>query len=315
MKVLITGGAGFLGLHVTDLLLARGIDVRVLDNFSTSSRDSVSPQAEVIEGDVCDTAAVDRVIAGVDGVVHLAAISSIEAAKRNWAESNAVNVDGTVNVFGSARKRKGAPLSVVYASSAAVYGTDGNGPLSENLLPTPISSYGIDKLQNEREAKAAFARFGLPSVGLRIFNAFGPALGRSNAHKGVISNFCSAINAGRAVTIYGDGQQTRDFVHAEDVARAILLSLGRQNGAEIFNICSGVETSIMQIAIKIAGSCAKELRVAYQSGREGEIVRSVGCPRRASAELGFEATIDLDDGLSRLLARPIVRADKAAAGD
>src|SRR6201996_6028020 len=221
---LVTGGAGFIGSHLCDALAGRGDTVRVLDDLSTGHRRNVPPGAHLIVGDVADPAAVDQAMEGVDGCFHLAAIASVEKGVTDWLGTHRANITGTITVFDAIR-RQGSRIPVVYASSAAVYGDATDGPIAETAPCRPLSAYGADKYGFELHARVPSHVHGIPTVGLRFFNVYGPRQDPKSPYSGVISIFCERIAGGLPIAIYGDGQQTRDFVYVADVVRALLAAM------------------------------------------------------------------------------------------
>ena len=245
MRTLVTGGAGFIGSHIVRRLLELGHAVRVLDDFSTGSRDNlaeVSSDVEITAGDVRDADALERVANGCEVIFHEAAIVSVPYSIEHPMESHAVNVVGTLNTLEVAR-RVGA-RRVVFASSAAVYGAEPTLPKVESMLPAPISPYGVEKLTCEHYLAAWAHLFGVETVALRYFNVFGPRQDPSSPYSGVISVFVDRLLAGRGVTFFGDGRQTRDFVYAGDVAEAnVLAASARGVSGRAYNVACGRETS------------------------------------------------------------------------
>ena len=300
-EYLVTGGCGFIGSHVCDALLHHGHKVRVLDNLSTGSLTNLSRGATLIEGDIRDQVTVERAIAGCDGCFHLAAVASVERSNREWVECHRTNLTGTVQVFAAARRAGagGTPIPVVYASSAAIYGDQGDAPVSEAARPAPTSAYGADKLACEHHARVATLIHEVPTVGLRFFNVYGPRQDPKSPYSGAISIFCDRIAAGRPVRIYGDGSQTRDFIYVGDVARALLLALVRMpDRPAVLNVCTGRRTSINDLAALVAGALGRRPLVEMMPPRDGEIRHSRGDPSAARAALGFEATVPLSRGLA-----------------
>ncbi len=302
----ITGGAGFIGSHLADALLAAGCHVRVLDDFSTGRAENLDPRCEVVHGDVCDPAAMRRALAGASGCFHLAAIASVVRANEDWAGTHRVNLGGTIAVLDAARALGGLP--VVYASSAAVYG-DLEGVAHEATAPAPRTAYGADKLGSEQHARVGLLVHGVPSVGLRFFNVYGPRQDPSSPYSGVISIFAGAIAAGRPITLHGDGTQTRDFVFVADVVAhltAAMRHLGDKPGAHVLNVCTGRETSVRDLALAIGAASQREPVMQSGPARAGDIGRSVGSPTLAAATLGIDARVPLGDGLAATLA-PLTR--------
>lgn len=298
----ITGGAGFIGSHLADALLAAGYRVRVLDDFSTGRAENLDPRCEVTRGDVCDPAAVQRALAGASGCFHLAAIASVARANEDWLGTHRVNLGGTITVFDAARAMGGLP--VVYASSAAVYG-DLEGVAHEDAAPSPRTAYGADKLGSEQHARVGMLVHSVPSVGLRFFNVYGPRQDPCSPYSGVISIFAGAVAAGRPITLHGDGSQTRDFVFVADVVGHLIAGmrhLGGRPGAHVLNVCTGRETSVRDLAQAIGTASRREPTIRRGPARAGDIGRSVGSPARAVATLGITACVSLADGLAAMLA-------------
>lgn len=298
----ITGGAGFIGSHLADALLARGHHVRVLDDFSTGRAGNLDPRCEVMRGDVCDPATVRRALAGASGCFHLAAVASVVRANEDWLGTHRVNLGGTITVFDAARAL--GRLPVVYASSAAVYGNVA-GLAREDAVPKPRTAYGADKLGSEQHAGVGLLVHGVPSVGFRFFNVYGPRQDPSSPYSGVISIFADAIRAGRPVTLHGDGSQTRDFVFVGDVVEHLLAGmrhLADQPGAHLMNVCTGQETSVAELARAIGVATRREPIIRRGPPRAGDIAQSVGSPRLAALTLGIAGRTSLADGLAATLA-------------
>ncbi len=302
----ITGGAGFIGSHLADALLAAGCRVRVLDDFSTGRAENLDPRCEVLRGDICDPAAMRRALLGASGCFHLAAIASVVRANEDWPGTHRVNLGGTITVLDAARALGGLP--VVYASSAAVYG-DLEGVAHEDTAPMPRTAYGADKLGSEQHARVGLLVHGVPSVGLRFFNVYGPRQDPSSPYSGVISIFASAIVAGRPVTLHGDGTQTRDFVFVADVVAHLMAGmqhLGDRPGAHVLNVCTGRETSVQELALAIGVVSQRDPVIRRGPARVGDIGRSVGSPVLAAVTLGINAGVLLADGLAATLA-PLIQ--------
>ncbi|MBC7800413.1 MAG: NAD-dependent epimerase/dehydratase family protein, partial [Gemmatimonadaceae bacterium] len=269
----ITGGAGFIGSHLADALLASGHRVRILDDFSTGRSANIDPRCEVMRGDVCDTAAVRRAMMGASGCFHLAAIASVMRGNEDWLGTHRVNLGGTITVFDAARAMGGLP--VVYASSAAVYGTL-DGVAGEDTAPAPRTSYGADKLGSEQHARVGLLVHGVPSAGFRFFNVYGPRQDPSSPYSGVISIFASAIGADRTITLHGDGSQTRDFVYVTDVVAHLIAGMRHLEdapGAYVMNVCTGRATSVRELAVAIGAASGRSLSVQRGPARAGDIAR------------------------------------------
>ena len=299
---LITGGAGFIGSHLADALLAAGHRVRVLDDFSTGRRENLDPRCEVVEGNVADAPAVRAALAGLDGCFHLAAIASVARSNEDWLGTHLVNQTGTIAVLEAAR---GARLPVVYASSAAVYGDLGGQVAHEALRPAPMTAYGADKLGSELHARVGWQVHGVPTFGLRFFNIYGPRQDPGSPYSGVVSIFAARIAEGEALTVHGAGTQTRDFVFVADaVAHLIgaMRHLAEAGGCEVLNVCTGHGTSVLEMAHMLGRLHARTPRLHHGPARAGDIARSVGDPSEAIATLGLRATTTLREGLAATLA-------------
>jgi UDP-glucose 4-epimerase len=299
---LVTGGAGFIGSHLCQALVLRGDGVRVLDDLSTGTRMNVPRAARLIVGDVADPEVIARAMTGVDGCFHLAAIASVEKGVTDWLGTHRANVTGTVAVFDAIR-RQDSRIPVVYASSAAVYGDCRMSPTPESADSAPLSAYGADKRGSELHARVASHVHHIPTTGLRFFNAYGPGQDPHSAYSGVISVFCDRIAAGAPIDIHGDGMQTRDFVYITDVVAGLLAAMAlKPANAPVFNICTGVPTSVMALAHLIAEMCGKPLQVLGRPPRAGEIRHSLGGPALADATLRLPARLLLRDGVASVLA-------------
>jgi UDP-glucose 4-epimerase len=297
---LLTGGCGFIGSHLAAALTARGDQVRVLDDLSTGSRANLAPGATLIEGDVSDPATVRAAMEGVDGCFHLAAIASVERGVREWWLTHRVNLSGTIAVFDAARAA--GPIPVVYASSAAVYGEQETLPITEGVPKAPLSAYGADKLGCEQQARVAGHVHGVPSLGLRFFNVFGPRQDPKSPYSGVISIFCDRLSAREPVKIFGDGSQTRDFIYVADIVAGLLAAMqAADTSAPVLNLCTGQATSVLELARLIAALCNAPHAPEHLPPRSGEIRHSVGSPDRARAMLGLGPPTGLRDGLAATL--------------
>lgn len=296
---LITGGCGFIGSHLAAALLARGDRVRVLDDLSTGLRENLAPGAALIEGDVADASAVRAAMAGVDVCFHLAAIASVERGMQDWLGTHRINLGGTIAVLDAARA---GSTPVIYASSAAVYGDQALLPIAEGAPTRPLSSYGADKLGSEQHARVAGAAHGVPTCGLRFFNVFGPRQDPRSPYSGVISIFCGRMARNEAVTIHGDGGQTRDFIHVHDVVAMLLAAVPAASiAAPVFNVCTGKPTSVLDLANAIAGLSGAAAGISHGPARSGEIRHSVGDPSRALQTLAVSAGVPLRSGLATVV--------------
>jgi UDP-glucose 4-epimerase len=302
-QFLVTGGAGFIGSHLVHALLDEGHAVRVLDDLSSGHRKNLPQQVELIEADVTDPVAVDGALDGVDGCFHLAAIASVTRSHREWLRTHQVNLTGTINVFDQARpSRRRREVPVVYASTAAIYGNCGSFPVDEESPAAPLSAYGADKHACELHARVAGAIHGVPTVGLRFFNLYGPRQDPLSPYSGVISIFGDRLLRGEPVEIFGDGEQARDFTYISDAVRALRRAMrAASTSAFVFNVCTGKATSVRGLAQIMAELCGTELVVNRRPARSGEVRISIGDPQRAVEQLGFTAETTLSDGLAMTL--------------
>jgi UDP-N-acetylglucosamine/UDP-N-acetyl-alpha-D-glucosaminouronate 4-epimerase len=302
MKVLVTGGAGFIGSHVADRLLAAGREVLVLDNFSSGRRENLSGaagEAEVVEADVRDFDAVRAAAAGCDAVVHLAALVSVPASIADPLASHEINARGTLNVLLAAREAGAGRF--VFASSAAVYGPGAEPPNREDAAPAPISPYGADKLAGEAYCSAMWGAFGLETVVLRYFNVFGPRQDPASEYAAVIPRFAQAFQAGRPPTIYGDGEQSRDFVFVEDVARANLLALEAPAAGLVSNVARGEAVTLNRLVAELRDLTGRDLDPVHEDPRPGDIRHSTAAVAVAERDLGFRPERSLGEGLRAVL--------------
>ncbi len=306
---LVTGGAGFMGSHLVDALLAQGHAVRVLDDLSSGNRENLPHQVEFIYGDVTNSATVEQAFDDVDACFHLAAIASVARSSREWLRTHQVNLTGTINIFDQARRlRSRREIPVVYASTAAVYGDCGIIPIGEPCPVVPLSAYGADKRACELHARIAGSVHGIPTLGLRFFNLYGPRQDPRSPYSGVIAIFAERLAHGEPVEIFGDGQQVRDFTYVGDAVAALCRALPAASiGASVFDVCTGKGTTIQTLAETMAGLYRTELVAYHRPARSGEVRVSIGDPRRAAEQLGFMATTALVDGLAitlNVLSRP-----------
>lgn len=253
IKVIVTGGAGFIGSHLVERLVADGYDVHVIDNLISGKREHVHQDATFYKIDICDKEALTMIFQNVDTVFHLAALPSVQYSVEYPSESAQVNTLGTINVFDVAR-RAGA-RRIVFSSSSAVYGDQNSLPIHEAMIPHPASPYGLQKLEGELYARLFHELYGIEIVCLRYFNVFGPRQNPAGAYASVIPKFIAQKERGESLSIVGDGTQTRDFVHVRDIVDAnISASKSDKVGAgEYINIGSGTRYSVLEIAGFVSG--------------------------------------------------------------
>ena len=299
-RVLVTGGGGFIGSNLVRALLERGDEVRVLDNFSTGNRANLEGlDIEVVEGELRSYERVHAAVRGVEVVFHLGALGSVPRSVQDPLTSNAVNVEGTLNVLLAARDE--GIRRVVYSSSSSVYGTRRELPVPESSPPDPISPYGVAKLAAERYC-ISFSRVydSFETVVLRYFNVFGPRQSPFSQYAAVIPLFVTAIDEGRPITIHGDGGQSRDFTYVANVVDATMRAAeaAGANG-RMFNVAAGSPGSVNDVADTIGRILGKPVAKEFQPPRPGDIRDSWADITAARETLGFEPTVGLEEGLRR----------------
>lgn len=297
--VLVTGGAGFVGSHLVDALVADN-EVRVVDDFSTGSRANLPAGVTVFEGDVRDGELVAEAMDGVDLVFHEAAMVSVARSVEEPELSHDVTAGATVRVLDHARRQD---ARVVLASSAAVYGHPESVPIAETASKNPTSPYGVDKLTADHYARIYNELYDLPTVALRYFNVYGPRQ-TAGDYSGVISVFVDQATSGEAITVEGDGEQTRDFVHVSDVVAANLSAATTDHVGEAFNVGTGESCTINELAKTIRTVADSDSEITHVEPRQGDVRHSRPDVSKAREKLGYEATTSLADGLSTLLASP-----------
>jgi UDP-glucose 4-epimerase len=306
--VLVTGGAGFIGSHTVDALVARGDQVVVVDDLSTGRRENLSrwrddARVELVVANIADGLfaplhAVTARRGAIERVIHLAAQTSVVFSIENPLAEVRTNYVGTVQVLEYARRT--GVRKVVFASSAATYGDVAEVPTGEDAPTDPLSPYGIDKRGGELLLRYHTLVHALPTVPLRFFNVYGPRQDPSSPYSGVISIFVDRALAGQELLIFGDGEQSRDFVFVEDVVRAILSAVFGEAGDGLpINVATGREHTVNQLAELVARLCGSSAAIRHAEARAGEIRRSVARVERAEQRLGFRAGVALADGLAR----------------
>ena len=304
-EILVTGGAGFIGSHIVDRLLDEGFKVKVVDNLSTGEMKNLAQHEgkqsfHFIEGDIRNFDLVKKEVKGVDAVFHEAALVSVPRSVENPLLSNDVNVTGTVNLLKACVDAH--VKRFVFASSCSVYGDNETLPTHENLMPMPLSPYAVSKLAAENYVKIFHDVYGIETAILRYFNVYGPRQ-KYGPYSGVISIFINRLLENKPPIIYGDGEQTRDFVYIEDVVEANMLALSKRNIAgEVFNISTGEAITINTLARSLRKIMGKtDLEVVYAEPRPGDIRNSYADINKARKNLGYEPTVKLDKGLNELI--------------
>jgi nucleoside-diphosphate-sugar epimerase len=305
-KILVTGGAGFIGSHLVDRLLGEGFEVTVLDDFSTGRMQNVShhrnlEEFHLVRGDVRDIGLVKKVVEDVDAVFHEAALMDIPLSIENPLLFNDVNLAGTLNLLKACLDSD--VKRFVFASSAAVYGDSKAAKKRENTLCKPISPYAVSKLAAENYVKVFNELYGLETVSLRYFNVYGPRQVFGSSYCAVITAFISRLLSRQPPIIYGDGRQTRDFVHVDDVVSANMLALRSKNAVgEVFTIASGAAISVYELATRLQQITHTEsLKPIFTERRAGDIKHCSADVSKAEKFLGFHPKIRLEDGLSSLI--------------
>ena len=307
-KIVVTGGAGFIGSHIVDRLLKEDKEVTVFDDMSSGRRENLLKSREnknfhFVKGDVRDWNLVKQTMKGTDAVFHEAALVSPVRSVKEPLLTNDINVVGTLNVLKAASDQ--GLKRFVFASSAAVYGNTENKIISESITPNPVSPYGVSKLAGELYAKCFYNVYGLETVSLRCFNAYGPRqnLDPQSPYSGVLSIFLNRMLDNVSPTIFGDGEQTRDFVFVEDIVEADMLALNSKDApGQIFNVGSGKSVSINQVAETLKKVLRRAgLENTYADAQPGDIRRSCADIGKARKMLGFEPRFSLDDGIGELV--------------
>lgn len=305
-SVLVTGGAGFIGSHLVDALLARGYSVRVLDNLSMGKLTNLpldNPQLQFIEGDVADAAVVAQAVAGCEAVAHLAAVASVQASVDDPVATHQSNFVGTLNVCEAMRLH--GVKRVLFASSAAVYGNNGEGQaIDEATAKAPLTPYAADKLASEHYLDFYRRQHGLEPAIFRFFNIFGPRQDPSSPYSGVISIFTQRVQQGLPISVFGDGEQARDFFYVEDLVVLLTQALTASQAVEgAVNVGWNQAVSLNQLLAQIGGLCGGLPDVQYQAPRAGDIRHSRADNRRLQAQYQLPTAMPIGEGLRRLLAQ------------
>ena len=298
---LVTGGAGFIGSHIVQRLVKRGERVRVVDNLCTGEIErlaSVLSVIDFVEEDLADPAVCDRVVDGVDYVLHQAAIPSVQRSIRDPMASNRANITATLNVLESCRTH--GVRRLVYAASSSAYGDTKVLPKSEDMPANPLSPYALQKFVGERYAKLYFDLYKLETVSLRYFNVFGPSQDPYSEYSAVIPKFITKLLAGEKLTIFGDGEQSRDFTYVENVVQANLLALTADGAAgKMMNLGCGTRISLNQLVKQLENILGLNAQVEYLPARAGDVRDSLADIGLAERLLGYQPRVSVEDGLAR----------------
>jgi nucleoside-diphosphate-sugar epimerase len=304
VKVLVTGGGGFIGHHIVERLLRDGMEVRVLDNFATGRRENLLPfldDIELVEGDIQSFERAHTAVRGCDLVCHQAALPSVPRSVQDPLTSNASNVIGTLNVLLAARDSD--VKRVVFASSSSVYGANPTLPKKEDLVLSPISPYAVAKVAAEGYCRSFASVYGLETVALRYFNVFGPRQDPLSQYAAVIPKFITAALANRPIAIFGDGEQSRDFTYIDNVVDANVKALTVDGvGGRFYNIAVGDRISLNQLVDQLRDVMGRDIEVRHEDERAGDVKHSLADVSLAREELGYDPQVSFEEGIRRTVA-------------
>jgi UDP-glucose 4-epimerase len=300
-KILVTGGAGFIGSNLTEALLQRGHLVRVLDDFSTGKKenlvfDKAYPSLEIVEGDIRDLRTCQKAVEGTEYVFHQGALPSVQRSVEDPETSNAVNVGGTLNILLAAREK--GVKRVMYAASSSVYGDTPTLPKHEEMPANPLSPYALQKHVGEHYCRLFYQLYGLETISLRYFNIFGPKQDPNSLYSAVIPKFIDALLQGRPPIIYGDGEQSRDFTFIENVVQANLLAMSAEHlHGEAINIACGKRISLNQLLSVLKEILGSEQSAIYEEPRKGDVKHSLADIRKGKEIINYEPKVGIEPGL------------------
>ena len=302
---LITGGAGFIGSNLAEHLVTHGKTVRIFDDFSSGRRENIAGltgKAEVVTGSLCDLPAIQRAATGVRYVIHMGAIPSVPKSVQDPAATNAANITGTLNVLIAARDA--GVKRLVFSSSSSIYGESPTLPKREEMTPSPLSPYAVHKITGEYYCRIFYQLYGLETVSLRYFNVFGPRQNPASQYAAVIPRFITAILKNEPPTIFGDGQQTRDFAHVQNVIEANLAACeaGPAACGEAFNVACGGKISLLDLVATINAICGKQVKPKFEPARTGDIKDSQAAIDKAARLLGWKPSVDFRTGIEKAVA-------------
>ncbi len=303
-RILITGGAGFIGSNLADALCERGDEVVVFDDFSSGRRENLAhleDRIRIVEGDVKELDELRAVMSGVDHVLHQAAVPSVPRSMEDPLGSHAANSLGTLNVLLSARDA--GVKRVVFAASSSAYGESPTLPKIETMLPAPKSPYAADKLHGEHLCQVFHTGYGLETVALRYFNVFGPRQSPKSDYAAAIPRFVTRILRGEKPIVFGDGEQSRDFTHIDNVIQANVKAMEAPGApGRVFNVGIGARITVNELIRTIGEILGKKVEIDYQPARVGDVLHSLASIDLAREHLGYEPTVDLAEGLDRTIA-------------
>jgi UDP-glucose 4-epimerase len=303
VRVLVTGGAGFVGSHLTDALVRRGDQVVVLDDLTTGYLENVTPGARLVEGDVTDSATVAEAVDGVEVVFHMAATRAVLRSVQEPRTTDRVNTGGTLNVLEAARQA--GVRRVVSTSSSSVYGGKAAVPTPESAPAQPRSPYAVSKLAGEHYARVYWELHQLETVSLRLFNVYGPRQRPESEYAAVIPRFIGALGSGHPPEVHGDGRQSRDFTYVEDAVAAFLDAGAAPAGhcaGRVYNVAGGREQSLLDLLSVLGRLLGVDIPARHVEPRPGDVRRSRADLRSAAADLGWEPTVGVEEGLARTVA-------------
>jgi len=295
----VTGGAGFIGSHIVEELVHRNEKVTVIDNFSTGKRQNVKPfegKAEIVEADLAEAKNLVQILKGADYVIHQAAIPSVPKSIIDPVKSHHANVNGTLQLLVACREA--GVKRVVYASSSSLYGDSPTLPKHEGMMPNPLSPYGAQKLFGEMYCQVFTKAYGLETVSLRYFNVFGPRQDATSQYSGVLALFIPAVLQRRRPTIYGDGEQSRDFTYVKNVVEANLLACKAPGvGGQVFNVACGDRITVNSMLKQINKITGNDISPIYADNRAGDIKHSQADINRAKERMGYQPRVSFEEGL------------------
>lgn len=306
---LVTGGAGFIGSHLCDELIKEH-SVIVLDNLYAGSLDNLPKGVEFVQGDIRDPDLVRDLLSKVDGCFHLAALVSIPLCDENMLLAHDVNLTGTLNIMEQAHQQaKGKQIPLVFASSSAIYDEHDKLPIKESNHVKPVSFYAELKLTAEFYGRFANQLYGLPFTALRLFNVYGPRQKLDSCYSGVVSIFLHELLNNRALTIHGDGHQSRDFIFVKDVVKFFVQAMKQTSkDMQVYNVCTGIKHDILTLAEAMSEAVNRELKLIMAPTRASDIRHSLGCPEHAAEQLGIRAQTSFQSGLSEFINSEWVKA-------